>query len=267
MDRVEPLLTQADAAELTRQFADLKRVLTFASQVEQIRLRRASVAIPGQGSGNAVAATAYATAFEDLGISPLADDDSKEAKLRSTGLAPEFIMSALVDYARVLPDQAESKRLFALATKIDPRLLELAKRVVAAMKGGSAEMTRLVSQLDRESHPPMLIGTLAATLIMQGLPDQAIRLLQGYQITRPADFWVNLWLAEAHFRSPRPDLPEALRFFSAALAQRPDDPDLLIAVTHVLRSLGRRQEAAAYQERALHVAPDHPGLKELADQD
>ena len=53
------------------------------------------------------------------------------------------------------------------------------------------------------------------------------------------------------------DAREALRFFQAALALRPESPGVLLNLAHALSKLDRHDEAIAVYERAIQIKPDY----------
>ena len=58
----------------------------------------------------------------------------------------------------------------------------------------------------------------------------------------------------------------ALTIFEAALARRPADRELLIALATTNRDLGRLDRARAYARRLVEAAPGDPGAKQLLEQ-
>jgi serine/threonine-protein kinase len=104
----------------------------------------------------------------------------------------------------------------------------------------------------------------------KGAPPQVVALLRRAQRQRPDDFWVNLTLASA-LRDLRPaQLEEAIGFYRAAVALRPQSPGALLNLGVALEGKGRWDEAIACYEDAIRLKPDyaeaHTGLgKALAE--
>src|SRR5205807_1197693 len=76
------------------------------------------------------------------------------------------------------------------------------------------------------------------------------------QRRHPGDFWVNHDLASWLLRLPPPRFDEAVRFYSAALALRPDNPAVQSNLGTALRGAGKLDDAVAAFRRAVHLKPD-----------
>src|SRR5581483_3827867 len=86
--------------------------------------------------------------------------------------------------------------------------------------------------------------------------DEAIHLLTTAQRAHPADFWLNHRLAYTldHF-TKRHD--EALGYYRAALALRPNSPGVYVNLSVVLERLGRDDEAEAAARQAIQLKDDY----------
>jgi tetratricopeptide (TPR) repeat protein len=103
-----------------------------------------------------------------------------------------------------------------------------------------------------------------------------VQLLRAAQERRPGEFWLNFMLALAVFdrallaQADPAEYEEAVRFASAALAQRPDNARALLLLADCLSARGRPEEALVTYRRALEVAPEWPwaylGLGNLLSQ-
>ena len=62
-------------------------------------------------------------------------------------------------------------------------------------------------------------------------------------------------------RAQSGDSAEALELLGAALTLKPDAPDILFNYAHVLKGIGRQDEALAAYDRALSVKPDYAAAR------
>src|SRR5262249_26024878 len=99
--------------------------------------------------------------------------------------------------------------------------------------------------------PSFLIG-VARRLFMQGRPkriDPFARIQRAY----PADFWANHELGLVLRKTGKP--AEAVRYFTAALAVRPNNPGVYVNRGLVLEEAGELDAATADFRQALVLAP------------
>jgi tetratricopeptide (TPR) repeat protein len=90
-----------------------------------------------------------------------------------------------------------------------------------------------------------------------GQPDQALTLLLRAQQHYPGDFWVNSYCGQRLHEAHPPRWDEALRFYYAALAIRPQSPGAHLNVAYVLRKEGRFDEAIAAYRQAVRLQPNY----------
>ena len=102
-------------------------------------------------------------------------------------------------------------------------------------------LLELAGRADREQLPPASVQLLAAQLRRENQHAEAIRLLRSAQLRHPQDVWLNHDLAHALHYQPRPQLDEAIRFYTAARASR---PEIGHALAHALQQRGRFDDAA-----------------------
>jgi serine/threonine protein kinase/Flp pilus assembly protein TadD len=109
----------------------------------------------------------------------------------------------------------------------------------------------LVKDLDVRQHPPSFL-LIVATTIPVASPSR-LDLARRVQFAYPGDFWANHTLGMMLNRAGKP--AEAVRYYSAALALRPDNPGVLLNRGKALRQLRELDAAAADLQRAIAVAP------------
>src|SRR5262249_14738053 len=85
-----------------------------------------------------------------------------------------------------------------------------------------ADLRRLAKSLHVRSQSQATLEVLANTLHRSGLTDEAIQVLRSGQYAHPADFWLSFDLA--FHLSNQKQHADAARYYSVALAIRPDSP-------------------------------------------
>jgi tetratricopeptide (TPR) repeat protein len=85
-----------------------------------------------------------------------------------------------------------------------------------------------------------------------GDPERAVALLSAVQQRHPGDVWVNYELAQALRAQKPPQLPEAIRYYTAAQALR---PEVGHALGHALEEAGRPGEAIAVFRQLTQLRP------------
>jgi tetratricopeptide (TPR) repeat protein len=97
---------------------------------------------------------------------------------------------------------------------------------------------------------------LSYALQSAGAEKQAEALLRRLQGQHPDDFWVNHWLAYyLDLQSPRSE--EALRFYTAAVALRPQSPGARLNLDVVLGHRGKWGEAIAAYREAIRIKKNY----------
>jgi tetratricopeptide (TPR) repeat protein/serine/threonine protein kinase len=114
------------------------------------------------------------------------------------------------------------------------------------------ELLKLAAEPPVERLSPGSAQLLALMLSREGAHEEAIRLLRAAQERHPGDVWLNHDLAQALYRSPRRDLDEAIRFFTAARAVR---PEIGHALAHALEDKNRYQEATSIFRELVRLRP------------
>jgi tetratricopeptide (TPR) repeat protein/serine/threonine protein kinase len=154
-----------------------------------------------------------------------------------------------------------------LALEADPWLLQFRQAVA---QRAWAQVAQLVGQVDvRRYHPAMLVG-LATSLSDESLASEVL-LLRRTQQQYPQDFWVNVHLAWSLYtevfprganRRPRGEeaaqLDEAIRYYTAALALRPESPSVSNNLGQVLLTKGDVAGAIACCRKAVNLDPRYP---------
>src|SRR5262249_60781435 len=102
----------------------------------------------------------------------------------------------------------------------------------------------------RQQHPATLVA-LADTLRRVKESDAALRLLRDGQHVYPGDFWLNSVLGGA--LNEQGDHEGAIRFYTAAVAIRPDSTAILNNLGIALRGQKKLDEAIACYRKAIEL--------------
>ena len=116
-----------------------------------------------------------------------------------------------------------------------------------------AALKDLVSTAPIDSVHPSFIVLLVEVL---GERPEAFALLRDAQRRRPDDFWLNHMLTWLR-RSNPPRIEEAIGFYRAALALRPNSPGVMLNLRKALADSGRTDKAIATYERTLRLKLDY----------
>jgi tetratricopeptide (TPR) repeat protein len=131
-----------------------------------------------------------------------------------------------------------------------------ARQVRAARAQGDAAkiratLERLAASADVTKVPPRALTRLAWSVD----PTPRVALLRRTQRHYPADFWINHDLGMALFQATPPQLEEAVRFLTVAVALRPDSPGAQLNLGNALYNKGQLDEAIACYRKAIELDP------------
>jgi serine/threonine-protein kinase len=266
--RVEGLLAYGTPAEdLRRQVQDLVQDLEgveqdrrFLARLEEVRLLQTEVKDEQFDKTQAVAE--YAAAFREFGLDCATFEVEAAAAWIRQRTIPVEVAGAL-DYWAVLcryyfPEQTQNpdwRRLLEIARRADPDPWRNRVRDALTQEDRQALKDLAASPQVRQLPPPVLV-VLANALTMHGDRAPAIVLLRRAQPEHPNDLWVNLHLANLLKDAVPPQPDEAIRFFTAAVALRPQSPGIRLKLGNALVQNGRRGEAIAAYQKAIELKPD-----------
>jgi serine/threonine-protein kinase len=229
-------------AATTHRVRERLKDLEFVDRLEKIRMKWWARWIEGKFD-SAGADREYARAFRDYGV-------DVETPIEPFKDRPPFaipIAAALDVWAdarwSVTGDAAASKRLIALARRIDPEPLRDRLRATwgESASGVRDEVRRLAESIDISAQHPATLVILASALHRVKLPNSALKLLHRGQSEYPADFWLNYNLA--YRLEEQKDYEGAIRFYTAAVSTRPTAVAALNNLGNVLKEQGKPDEA------------------------
>jgi eukaryotic-like serine/threonine-protein kinase len=198
----------------------------------------------------AAAEPLYISAFADAGLGRDGDDSAAVvAAVRARAVRAE-IVAALDDWASLTEDLRRREWLLAVARGADPNAVRDRLRQPELWLD-AARLTRVARELRVADLSPQLAAALGRVSRKSG--GEAIALLTATQNRFPQDFWVTFELAWALNQERRWD--EALGYFRAALALRPDSSTAYNGLAEILRSMGRADDAIDLLQHALRLDP------------
>jgi serine/threonine protein kinase/Tfp pilus assembly protein PilF len=208
----------------------------------------------------------YAHAFRDYGIDVLSLTPEKAGELLQAREIRDELVAALDHWTLIClncrPQKVDRrKHLFAVIEHADPdpwRGRVRAAMEMAMLRGWHNDkvLADLVKSDKITELPLSTLLLLGLYLDRPGSPQGwAEDVLRKAQARYPGDFWVNFSLAGVLRGSPG-QVDERIRFYTAALAVRPDNAHVHAMIAHLLREKGSLDKAIPYYEEAVRLRPD-----------
>ncbi|MCI0358870.1 MAG: protein kinase [Planctomycetaceae bacterium] len=228
----------------------------------------------------------FVTAFEKLRLEDLTRVDIGSSRFDGTAIYPRIkelfrpfgITTGVTETAhaadliRSRPAAVQERLLAALheglglAPKHDVQMRRWLSEVVGAIErnpwrtevrracevGDQAKLALLIEKTDIDGHPPSFLLWVRRRLQP---PDGlvALEFLRRIQRAHPGDFWANTDLGMTLLRAKQP--AEAIRYFTASLALRPNNPGALVNRATALKGAGELEPAAVDLRQAIKKAP------------
>jgi serine/threonine protein kinase/tetratricopeptide (TPR) repeat protein len=126
----------------------------------------------------------------------------------------------------------------------------------ALLRGDAAGLRALTAEEALETLPVPTLVFIGNVLHEQGDRVRAARVLRHAQRKGPHDFWANYELAQCLAEQRPPRRAEAVRFYSAALAVRSQDPLVLFNLGNQLYRLDRKDDAVFCFRQATRLRDD-----------
>jgi serine/threonine-protein kinase len=246
LDQAAACLGKDGPDDLKRQVEQTRKDVELILRLEEIRIQKANLA---DGRFDAAGADrSYAAAFEELGLGKVGHDADRAAERLQASPRRAALVAALDDWAGCTPDAARRDWILTVARRADPDAGRNRARDPAVWKDRAA-LARLLKESVVAEWSPQLVTTLARQLPAA----ERTAVLRQSQRRHPEDFWVNLELANA-LQEAR-ETPEAVGFYRAALALRPDAPAVYNNLGVALHAACPSDEAIAAFRRAIQLAP------------
>src|SRR5262249_54139309 len=118
------------------------------------------------------------------------------------------------------------------------------------------KMRQLIAGLRIEAVAPDTLAFLGRSSFTQGLTRESLALFRAAHLHYPESFEINSDLAYACMKLEPPQLEEAVRHYTAALALRPKNAFVCLNLGAVLINQGKWDAALTVFSKALELKPD-----------
>jgi serine/threonine-protein kinase len=254
--RADALLAGGGGGAQLRRSVDRVRLdVAMAARLEGIRLERATVK-DGQFD-NAAADQDYGDAFQTYGLDVTGLDVDQAVEQIQESAITDHLVAALDDWLLAKSSAAApgGKRLLAVLERADADSWRNEFRTAFASRDQKV-LKNLVRDQRVWLQPPTTVVLLGEALPQAGETPLAIALLRTAQRQYPNDFWINHTLALCLIRSQPVQAAEAVGYYRAALAVRPDSLGVLTNLGNALQARGDTAGAIAVYERAIELKPE-----------
>jgi tetratricopeptide (TPR) repeat protein len=257
LERARGRLGDGGPEPLRRRLGQAAADLEMVATIDGIRLRQAALRT-GEGLFDVAGSDPeYAAAFRGYGIDVDAlDPEAAAAAVRASAIRGP--LTASLDgwlYART-GTVADWRRLDEVLRLADPDDWRGRLRA-AVVRKDRPELERLARDPQARGLSSTTAHALTEALCQVGAAPLAVEVLTAAQSRHPEDFWLNHLLAVDLGKLRPPRAAEAVGFFRASLALRPDSPGAWLNFGSALRDLNRLAEAEAADRRALDLEPNY----------
>jgi tetratricopeptide (TPR) repeat protein len=266
--RAESLTTSfSSKPELASQARLLRRDIEVAASLEEIRLRATGIrdgkGLDGSNDVIEEVNADFLAAFRaaDIDLDSLGTVETGR-RVRHSAIR-NHLLAALDHWARLLTESETHKhtwsRLLQAARAADTN--EFHNQVRLAVEQADRAALKSISKDERITDLlPATLDLLAIAVRWLGTPDDTLALLHKAQRRYPDDYWINTDLAR------QASHPDKLRFFTAALALRPQSPNANIHVAYALMQMGRYDEAVPIFKHGIELAPGYAHAHDVLGQ-
>ena len=204
----------------------------------------------------------YADAFREYGIAlPAPEPAEAAAQIRKSAIR-ETLLAFLHDWLFVWVPDADKDKLRAVLDRADDD--EWRRRLRDTLHGAynPGERHSLLRAPEAPDQPPLILGGLAYKILTRGTEGEEARaLVRAAQQRHPGDFWINLHLGYI-LLAERPE--EAVGYFRAAVASRPESSQAHIMVGRALHDAGDADGAIAAFRKAIPLTSNLAVARDLA---
>jgi eukaryotic-like serine/threonine-protein kinase len=194
----------------------------------------------------------YEEAFRDAGVGAPEDDPAEVATRVRASPVRGALVAALDDWAACAADRDQQAWVLAVVRQADPDPWRDRVRDRATWDNPEA-LRDLADRAPLAEQSPQLLAVLGARLRARDL--DAVAFLERVASAYPTDFWVNIEMGNALYHQSNP--VEAIGYYRAALALRPQTVSLHYALGGLYLGLHRWGGAVAEYEQAIRLDPDN----------
>ncbi|OWK39482.1 serine/threonine-protein kinase [Fimbriiglobus ruber] len=250
LERAKARLGNRASADLCQRMEQGTRDLQLAARLETIRLNAFSRS--GEYLDFAPADKNYEIVFREAGFGQLHDNPQAiVAKVQESHIG-NALVAALDHWSTSTNDLHRQAWLLKVAAHSDPDRSEW--RTLARDPDIRKDEVALAKLLDRAPvHEQSAALLLALAKYWRAKGKDPVPFMRRVQQAHPNDFWVNFWLG--YILAEKNDHVEAIRYYQAALAARPETANANNNLGQSLNRLGRNEEALEQYYRALELEP------------
>jgi tetratricopeptide (TPR) repeat protein len=266
--RAEVLLDgSGGSGPLRRRTRALRRDLEIISACDEIRLHATARWIREGGGADVTRLdldrvnVEYRKAFQTYGIDVEAQDPAQAVELVRAQAIRRELIAALDHWAHLLTGSDAKKETWKQLLRV-ARLADAddwRNQVRLAVEQGDADALKTLARAEQvQTLPPSTLGLFAAALRWLGAKREALALLREAQRRHPGDYWINHDLARLYQPVPLSEKgDEPVRFYTAALAARPQSLDACDNLAWALMYNGRLDEAIRMHREVVRLKPDY----------
>jgi tetratricopeptide (TPR) repeat protein len=243
--------------DLCRQARSLVEDLEMARRLQEARLQGTTISDQQHFDWIAKDA-AYMAAFQDYGLNvdglnPLAA--AEQIRVRAIH---RQLVAALEDWARTrrLMKADGAKQRLAVARAVDPDVLRNRLRDVLEPKDG-VNLEEVVAAVPAEDWPVRSLELLGTVASDTSSGERVAALLVQAQQRHPDDFWINFTLGYLLNQLHPSQRAEPIRYYSIAVALRPQSPTAHVNLGISLARNGRVDDAIAEFREAIRLKNDY----------
>jgi tetratricopeptide (TPR) repeat protein/tRNA A-37 threonylcarbamoyl transferase component Bud32 len=248
LEQADDRLGEGGPQDLRRRLARAQSDLELVRRLDAARLKAATV-VEGK-LDRAGAARDYAAAFRQARLGRPGDEVAAVAQRLRRSDVREQLVAALDDWATLTGPGSRRAWLLAVARRADPDPWRDRFRDPRVWQDRGA-VERLARQARVEQLSPPLLTTLAS--VLKGVGGDAVPLLTAAQGRYPQDFWLTFEMGKA-LRARR-QTGEAVGYYRAALALRPNASAVHNNLGNALKARGQLDQAVACFQKAIELDP------------
>jgi superkiller protein 3 len=239
-------------ATLCRQVGERVIDLAMARRLEEARLRGA--AFKDGHFDKEGTCKAYAEAFAWYGLDVDESDPTQAGEFIQGRSIMLQLAAALDDWAVEVKDSKRRGQRLAISRLADPDPWRNRLRETLERNDGKA-LKELAATARGDELPPVTVVLLARFALAKAAAEHVVMVLRQAQQRHPNDFWINHELGNCLRRLGPARLEEALRYYTAAVALRPQSPGARLDLGVALAEQGKMEEARVCFQQAIQLDP------------
>ncbi len=253
--RAQGILGGGGSPRLIARIAQRRMDLELVARLEEIRLVPLTVKGSDLDGDNAGAIAAYEAAYREFGL-PMTDLAIDEAAQRvaASPIRP-FLLAALDSWAGLDPEGRT--RLVSIAQRADNDAWRMKYReaILRVDRPALLQLSLLPESLAQSPATLVLLGDLLSRFDRPA----AVKLLGQAQHLHPADLSINFRIASVLESMEPPRTENAIGYYRAAVAIRPESAGLRNNLGSALLKKGELDEAIVEYRAAIQLKPDLAG--------